>query len=53
MAKYTVLEPSFIGNTLHEAGAVVELPDDAEVGENLAPVEETPSKSKKSVEASA
>lgn len=53
MKKYTVLETSFIGHSLREAGDIVELPDDAEVGPNLQPVEEGPAKSKKSAEASA
>lgn len=39
MAQYRVLERSFIGDSIQEEGAIVNLPDDAVVGSNLERVE--------------
>ena len=35
MAKYQVLEKSFINDAIVEEGDIIELPDDAEIGDNL------------------
>jgi hypothetical protein len=39
MAKYRVLEKSFINNAIVEEGAIVDLPDDATVHTNLEPLD--------------
>lgn len=39
MAKYRVLEKSFINNAIVDEGAIVELPDDAPYHTNLQPLD--------------
>lgn len=51
MAKYRVLEKSFIGNTIVEAGEVVEY--DGRPGSNLELIEDAPAKPKGKAKAAA